>query len=121
MRVYQIPDWCQSQGFIRVEQNLTSTYAAVYLSAVGFTNMTIIIDKKSIRRDKLLRFCMFTGIPLSILAVISLWIGQYAGSPALGMVFVISAALAVTIGLVYNVRFVILSIREVKRQQSSKS
>ncbi|TVQ66635.1 MAG: hypothetical protein EA373_13165 [Oceanospirillales bacterium] len=64
---------------------------------------------------------MFSGIPLSILAVISLWIGQYAGSPILGMVFVISAALAVTIGLVYNVRFVILSIREVKRQQSTKS
>ena len=83
--------------------------------------MTIRIDKKSIRRDKLLRFCMLTGIPLSILAVASLWIGQYAGSPALGVVFVLSAALAVVIGLVYNVRFVILSIREVKRQQSSSN
>lgn len=82
--------------------------------------MTITLDKKSIRRDKLLRFCMYTGIPLSILAVIALWIGQYAGSPFLGKVFVISAALAVVIGLIYNVRFVILSIREVKRQQASK-
>lgn len=82
--------------------------------------MTITIDKKSIRRDKLLRFCMFTGIPLSILAVMSLWIGQYVGSSALGKVFVLSAALAVMIGLVYNVRFVILSIRDVKRQKSSK-
>lgn len=81
--------------------------------------MTIKIDKKSIRRDGLLRFCMRAGIPLSIIAVMSLWIGQYAGSPVLGKVFIISAALAVVIGLVYNTRFMILSIREVKRQQSS--
>ncbi|MCD8513164.1 MAG: hypothetical protein LRY63_07265 [Nitrincola sp.] len=81
--------------------------------------MTITLDKKSIRRDKLLRFCMYTGIPLSLVAVFSLWIGQYAGSPFLGKIFVISAALAVVIGLIYNVRFVILSIREVKRQQAS--
>ncbi len=82
--------------------------------------MTIKIDKKSIRRDKLLRFCMYTGIPLSILAVISLWVGQYAGSTMLGRVFVLSAALAVVIGLVYNVRFMILSIREIKKQQADQ-
>lgn len=82
--------------------------------------MTIKIDKKAIRRDGLLRFCMRAGIPLSVIAVISLWIGQYVGSPTLGKVFIISAALAVVIGLVYNVRFTILSIRDVKRQRSSE-
>lgn len=82
--------------------------------------MKITLDKKSIRRDALLRFCMYTGIPLSLLAVLTLWIGQYAGSVFLGKVFVISAATAVAIGLVYNVRFVILSIREVKKQQAQQ-
>lgn len=79
--------------------------------------MTIKIDKKKIRRDGLLRFCMKTGIPLSIIAVISLWVGQYLGSPELGMLFVVTAVPAVMIGLIYNIRFVILSVREVKRQQ----
>ncbi|WP_417581171.1 hypothetical protein [Nitrincola sp.] len=83
--------------------------------------MTIIVDKKVIRQDPFLRICMKTGIPLSIMAVISLWIGQYAGSMALGMLFVFSTALAIVIGLAYNIRFVMLSIREVKRQQAEEN
>lgn len=83
--------------------------------------MTIKVDKKMIRQDPFLRICMKTGIPLSILAVISLWIGQYAGSLALGMVFIFSTALAIVIGLAYNIRFVMLSIRDVKRQQAEEN
>lgn len=82
--------------------------------------MTIKIDKKTIRQDRILRICMKTGIPLSILALISLWGGQYAGSPALGKVFVISVILAIPIGLLYNIRFMMLSIREVRRQQAQQ-
>lgn len=82
--------------------------------------MTIKIDKKTIRQDRILRICMKTGIPLSILALISLWVGQYAGSPALGKVFVISVILAIPIGLLYNIRFMMLSIREVRRQQAQQ-
>ena len=83
--------------------------------------MTIKVDKKMIRQDPFLRICMKTGIPLSIIAVISLWTGQYAGSAALGMLFIFSAALAIVIGLAYNVRFVMLSIRDVKRQQAEEN
>ncbi|KGK42398.1 hypothetical protein LH51_07730 [Nitrincola sp. A-D6] len=83
--------------------------------------MTIKIDKKIIRQDAFLRICMKTGIPLSIIAVISLWTGQYAGSAALGMLFIVSASLAIVIGLAYNIRFVMLSIREAKRQQAEQN
>ncbi|MFN3879903.1 MAG: hypothetical protein ACK4L8_00555 [Nitrincola lacisaponensis] len=82
--------------------------------------MTIKIDKKAIRQDRILRICMKTGIPLSVLALISLWVGQYAGSLALGKVFVVSVFFAIPIGLLYNVRFMMLSIREVRRQQAEQ-
>lgn len=64
---------------------------------------------------------MKTGIPLSIIAVISLWTGQSIGSAALGMLFIVSASLAIVIGLAYNIRFVMLSIREVRRQQAEEN
>lgn len=83
--------------------------------------MSIKVDKKVIRRDPFLRICMKTGIPLSIMAVISLWVGQYAGSMALGMLFILATALAIMIGLAYNIRFVMLSIRDIKRQQAEQN
>ncbi|QEW08110.1 hypothetical protein [Nitrincola iocasae] len=83
--------------------------------------MVIKVDKKVIRQDPFLRICMKTGIPLSIIAVISLWTGQSIGSAVLGMLFIVSASLAIVIGLAYNIRFVMLSIREVRRQQAEEN
>ncbi|KAA0874373.1 hypothetical protein [Nitrincola tapanii] len=83
--------------------------------------MTIKLDKKKIRQDALLRICMYTGIPLSVLAIASLWLGQTLGSPLLGMVFMFSTALAILIGLIYNVRFVILSVRSLREQQAQEA
>lgn len=79
--------------------------------------MAIKLDKKAIRRDPLLRVCMYAGIPASVLAVFSLWVGQAIGSSLLGLLFLFSTAIAIVAGLVYNVRFVMLSVRELKAQQ----
>lgn len=58
-----------------------------------------------------------TGIPVAIVSILSLWIGWYFKIPALGQVFIITAAIAIAIGLVYNVRFVILSVRQIKEKK----
>lgn len=75
------------------------------------------IDKKLIRKDKWMRRFMYTGLPIALIAVISLWLGQWLGSPALGKLFIVSAAGALAIGMAYNVRFVILSVRALKAEQ----
>lgn len=122
VRVYQILSGCQGGERLNLEQKSLAFYPAQPQCQIEAQNpMTIKVDKKMIRQDPFLRICMKTGIPLSILAVISLWIGQYAGSMALGMVFIFSTALAIVIGLAYNIRFVMLSIRDVKRQQAEEN
>jgi hypothetical protein len=122
VRVYQILSGCQGGERPILEQKSQAFYPAQPERKIEAQNpMTIKVDKKMIRQDPFLRICMKTGIPLTILAVISLWVGQYAGSMALGMVFIFSTAMAVVIGLAYNIRFVMLSIRDVKRQQAEEN
>lgn len=76
------------------------------------------IDKKEIRSDKWMNLLIKTGIPIAIVSIISLWVGWYFKLPALGNVFIVTAAIALTLGMLYNVRFVILSVRQIKAKQA---
>ncbi|MGH1460801.1 MAG: hypothetical protein ACRBB6_02080 [Neptuniibacter sp.] len=75
------------------------------------------IDRKEIRSDKWMQIFIKTGIPVAVVSIISLWVGWYFKIPALGQVFIITAGIAIAVGLVYNVRFVILSVRQIKEKQ----
>lgn len=79
------------------------------------------IDKKEIRSDKWMQRFIKTGIPVALVSVLCLWIGWFFKIPALGNVFIITAAIAITIGMAYNVRFVILSVRQIKEKENGKS
>ena len=78
------------------------------------------VDKKKIRQDVWMRRFMYTGIPAALIAIASLWIGRWLKVPELGYLFMGSTAIALAIGMVYNVRFVILSVRQLKEQQANE-
>ncbi|MGB0466478.1 MAG: hypothetical protein ACPGF7_02955 [Pontibacterium sp.] len=78
------------------------------------------VDKKEIRADKWMRRLMKTGIPVAAVSVLSLWLGWWLQSPALGQVFIVTAAIALVVGLTYNVRFVFLSVRQLKQTKDNK-
>ncbi len=78
------------------------------------------IDKKEIRSDVWMQRFMKTGIPVAIVSIICLWLGWWLKEPALGQVFIVTAAIALAIGMIYNVRFVILSVRQVKAQKDKE-
>lgn len=65
-------------------------------------------QKASIHSDPWLRRCMKLGIPLAILCVLSLWLGQTMGSPALGWIFVLTLPPVLLLGLTYNLRYLLL-------------
>lgn len=75
------------------------------------------IDKKEIRSDKWMSLLIKTGIPIAIISVIALWVGWFFKIPALGNLFIITAAVALALGLIYNVRFVILSVHQLKQKE----
>ncbi|MBY4676461.1 hypothetical protein [Marinobacterium arenosum] len=75
------------------------------------------VDRTAIRRDPWMQRFMKTGIPVALISILSLWLGQWLHSPALGKLFIVTAATALAIGMIYNVRFVILSVRQLKAQQ----
>lgn len=74
------------------------------------------IDKKEIRSDKWMRIFMKIGLPIAGISILSLWVGWFFKIPALGNLFIVTAAIAIAIGMIYNVRFVILSVRQVKEK-----
>ncbi len=78
------------------------------------------IDRKQIRADKWMRRFMFSGVPIALISIVSLWLGQWLVSPALGQLFIVSAGAAVAIGAAYNVRFVILSLRQIRARESDQ-
>ena len=78
------------------------------------------LDKKEIRSDKWMQLFIKTGIPVAVVSVICLWVGWFFKIPALGNLFIITAAIAVFIGMSYNVRFVILSVRQLKEKQDKQ-
>lgn len=76
------------------------------------------IDKKEIRSDKWMNRLIKIGIPIAAISIISLWVGWYFKLPELGNLFIVTAAIAITLGMIYNVRFVILSVRQIKAKQA---
>ncbi len=79
-----------------------------------------IINKKEIRSDKWMSLLIKIGLPIALISIISLWVGWYFKIPELGNLFIVTAAAALTLGMIYNVRFVILSVRQVKAQQAKE-
>jgi len=75
------------------------------------------LDKKEIRSDKWMQFFIKSGIPIAIISIICLWVGWFFKIPSLGQLFIVTAAIALAIGMAYNVRFVILSVRQIKEKQ----
>ncbi|HEY5718507.1 MAG TPA: hypothetical protein VIS52_08425, partial [Motiliproteus sp.] len=67
--------------------------------------------KQQIRQDRHLRWMMHAGIPIALIAIVSLWLGQTLGSRALGMLFVVSLPAALLLGLAYNIRYLMLANR----------
>jgi len=75
-------------------------------------------DKNKISADIWLQRLMKTGLPLMVVCILSLWLGQTLGSPALGWVFVLSAPLVLLIGFAYNLRFLLLVQRRKRARRS---
>lgn len=75
-------------------------------------------DKNKISADIWLKRLMKTGLPLTVVCILSLWLGQMLGSPALGWVFVLSAPLVLLIGFAYNLRFLLLVQRRKRARRS---
>jgi len=63
---------------------------------------------KTIHADIWLRRCMWLGIPLALMCVVSLWLGQVLGSALLGWVFLLSLPPVLLLGLTYNLRYLLL-------------
>ncbi|WP_415883180.1 hypothetical protein ACMXYR_01140 [Neptuniibacter sp. QD29_5] len=75
------------------------------------------LDKKEIRSDKWMQLFIKSGVPIAIISIICLWVGWFFKIPSLGQIFIVTAAIALAIGMAYNVRFVILSVRQLKEKQ----
>lgn len=74
-------------------------------------------DKPQIRDDRILKLMMRVGIPLALISVISLWASNYLGSAGIGLLFFVCAPLALLIGFAYNIRYVMLLVRQRRNQQ----
>ncbi len=77
------------------------------------------IDRKQIRSDRWLKRMMRTGVPIAVVSILCLWLGQLMASPALGSVFLVTMPIALVIGFSYNIRYVILAVRA-RRQAVDK-
>ncbi|MEH6822337.1 MAG: hypothetical protein V7629_00305 [Motiliproteus sp.] len=77
-------------------------------------------DKPEIRDDRILKLMMRTGIPLALISVLSLWASNYLGSAGIGLLFFITAALALLIGFAYNIRYVMLLVRQRRQPPQDK-
>lgn len=64
-----------------------------------------------ITSDPWLRVLMKISIPMAVVSVAALWIGQLMGIPWLFYLFLVTGAFTLAAGLAYNVRFVILNAR----------
>ncbi len=80
----------------------------------------MVLDKKQIRSDRWLKMMMRTGLPVAIVSILCLWLGQLLSSPALGSVFLVTMPIALLVGFSYNIRYVMLAVRA-RRQAAEKS
>jgi hypothetical protein len=72
-------------------------------------------DKKKLRSDKWLRLFMKIGIPLGVISLASLWLGHLLANPVFGKLFLVTLPLALIIGFSYNIRYVMLAVREQRK------
>lgn len=75
-------------------------------------------DRNKIGSDKWLRILMKIGIPLAIISLSSLWLGHLMANPVFGKLFLVTLPVTLLIGFAYNIRYVMLAVRQ-KRQSSS--
>lgn len=75
-------------------------------------------EKNKISADIWLQRLTKAGIPLALICILSLWLGQTLAMPALGWVFVMSAPLVLLIGFTYNLRYLLLVQRRKRSGQS---
>ena len=75
-------------------------------------------DNNKISADIWLQRLMKTGLPLMLVSILSLWLGQMLGSSALGWVFVLTSPLVLLIGFAYNLRFLLLVQRRKRAGRS---
>ncbi len=69
--------------------------------------------------DGWLRLMMKIGIPMVVISIASLWISQLMAVTWLFPVFIVTGALALLMGLLYNVRFVLLSVRRSREDETN--
>jgi len=75
-----------------------------------------VVDKKQIRSDIWLRRFMKLGIPAGLISILCLWIGRELQIEGLFPVFLFTMIFALIVGFAYNIRFVMLSIRQAKKE-----
>ncbi|WP_428034274.1 hypothetical protein [Amphritea sp.] len=80
----------------------------------------MVLDKKQIRSDRWLKMMMRTGVPVAIVSILCLWLGQLLSSPALGSVFLVTMPIALLVGFSYNIRYIMLAVRA-RREAAEKS
>lgn len=73
-------------------------------------------DGSKVTDDSWLRMMMKVGVPMAVISIASLWISQLMGVSWLFPLFVVTACFALLMGLLYNVRFVLLSVRRSREQ-----
>lgn len=77
-------------------------------------------DRKKIRSDKWLKILMKMGIPLAIVSLSSLWLGHLLANPTFGKLFLVTLPLALLVGFAYNIRYVMLAVREQRKTSSDE-
>ncbi len=78
-------------------------------------------DNSEITADSYLKLMMRIGIPLALISVLSLWASRSLGSSGIGLLFFITAALTLVIGFAYNIRYVMLLVRQRRHPQPPQS
>ena len=75
-------------------------------------------EGSKVTEDSWLRMMMKIGVPMAVISIASLWISQLMAVTWLFPLFVVTAAFALLMGLLYNVRFVLLSVRRARERES---
>ena len=78
-------------------------------------------DVGSVSGDRTLRLLMKIGIPLAVISIVALWSGQLLGIPGLFILFAITGGITLLLGLIYNVRFVMLAVRKARENDSGSA
>ena len=78
-------------------------------------------DQPEITADKGLKLLMRIGIPMALISVLSLWVSSTMGSAGIGLLFFITAPLALVIGFAYNIRYVMLLVRRRRQSQTPQN